>query len=347
MELIELTESDRQNYNSFVAAQESGSFLQSWEWGEWQSAVGRQVKRLKLKVESGDTAATIQLIKMPLPFGKYYLYAPYGPVLAEGESNKLQVASYRYLIEELQKKFVDAVFIRIESKVTFNFQLSTFNSPIYKSANIQPGKTLVIDLTKPEDQLLAEMHAKTRYNIKLAQKHGVEVQDEFVLTNGKGLYAKEAVELIAKTAGRQNYKTQGLGYFEKLVNFFAIQNPKADLKLHIYKALYNKELLTSAIILDFGDTRTYLFGGSSDSHREVMAPHLLHWTAIEDAKKIGIKYYDFWGIETASGQTPGFVRFKLGFSGQTKQYPGAWDIVSRGLYYNLYKGLRYLNRRMR
>ncbi len=341
MQLKELLENEKIEYNNFVAAQEAGSFLQSWEWGDWQVGLGRQVTRLKLQVESGETVGVAQLIKMSLPFGKYYLYAPYGPIIGDG----LRVTCDE-LLQGLQKKFVDAVFIRVEPKE--EGQISKLaNKQVSKTKNIQPGKTLVIDLTKSEEELLADMHHKTRYNIRLAQKHGVEIKDEFHLVNGKGLLAKEAVELIAKTSQRQGYKAQSPDYFEKLISYFAIQNPQGDLKLHVYKALYNKQLLASAIIIDYGKTRTYLFGGSSDQNKNLMAPYLLHFKAMLDAKVAGLTEYDFWGIETAGGDTPGFVRFKLGFStleNAIKEYAGAYDIIFKPFEYWLYGLLRAVNR---
>ncbi len=104
------------------------------------------------------------------------------------------------------------------------------------------------------------MHPKTRYNIRVAEKHGVEVQDEFVITVGKGIYAQEAVELIAETAARQKYKSQGKAYFKKMADFFAVQNNKGSLRLHIYKALHEKQLLASAFMLDFGNTGLICLG---------------------------------------------------------------------------------------
>ncbi len=336
MEIIELSSTEKDQYNRFVAGQTSGSFLQSWEWGEWQAGLGRQVKRLKFKVESGDTAATIQLIKTPLPFGKYYLYAPYGPVMSEkykGESIKL--------LQELRKNFSDAIFVRIEPKI----QSSIFNlqSSIFKSSNIQPGKTLLVDLSKTEDRLLAEMHPKTRYNIKVAQKHGVEIKDEFDISVGHGLFAKEAVQLIAQTAQRQGFKGYSVGYYNKLIDFLAVKN-RGDLQLHIYKAIYQNKILAAAIMLDFGRTRTFLFGGSSERDKNVMAPYLLHWQAMRDAAALGMQAYDFWGTETSSGDMPGFVRFKLGFGGREVEYSGAYDIIINRLWYWAYNLLRAANK---
>jgi lipid II:glycine glycyltransferase (peptidoglycan interpeptide bridge formation enzyme) len=195
-----------------------------------------------------------------------------------------------------------------------------------KTKNIQPGKTLVVDLVFEEEALLAGMHPKTRYNIRLAQKHGVRVEKDLVVTPGHGLYFQEAVELIVATAVRQGYKGHSKKYYESLVDFFAKKNqPVGGVALSVYKALYQNRLLASAIMLDFGSTRTYLFGGSSEEDKQVMAPYALHWQAMLDGKAAGLKFYDFWGLETASGKTQGFARFKQGFGGKAVDYTGAYD----------------------
>ena len=390
LELIELQESQKDEYNHFVATQESGSFLQSWEWGQWQEALGRQVFRYKVLDDSGAQVALIQLIKSPLPFGKYYLYAPYGPVLAKSE----QYQVLGIMNQALQRQFPRAVFIRVEPK----FPLPANGYPLLvKSSNIQPGKTLLVDLTKSEGELLAEMHHKTRYNIRLAEKHGVKIKDEFDISIGNGLFAKEAVNLIVETSKRQGYKGYGKDYYERMIDCLAIHpflssrpSPNASegawrdpssqdgtlvkgfparpagglgsdeltrndktLKLHIYKAIYNNQLLSSAIMIDFpakggsafgGGTRTFLFGGSSESHKNVMAPYLMHWQAMQDAKSAGLETYDFWGTETSKGTTPGFVRFKLGFGGLEKQYMGAFDIILEAFSYKIYKIIRNIKR---
>ena len=89
MEFREVLENQKYEYNRFVTGSESGSFLQSWEWGEWQSVLGRTVYRFKI-LDAGEVQiGSIQLIKMPLPLGKYYLYAPYGPAL----NDKFQISN--------------------------------------------------------------------------------------------------------------------------------------------------------------------------------------------------------------------------------------------------------------
>ncbi len=111
MNLVELSEADKEKYNQFVAANDSGSFLQSWEWGQWQSALGREAKRFFYKDTSsagGNRLGALQVIKMPLPLGRYYWYAPYGPMAR----NQLTILDEVFL-RELGKKLQGAVFIRL------------------------------------------------------------------------------------------------------------------------------------------------------------------------------------------------------------------------------------------
>jgi lipid II:glycine glycyltransferase (peptidoglycan interpeptide bridge formation enzyme) len=400
MQLFIVTEKEKTGYNHFVAAQESGSFLQSWEWGEWQMSLGRQVYRFWIIDDNNyndNRIGLIQLIKMFLPLGKYYLYAPYGPVT----DLRFKIEDLRILTAEIQKKIPGAIFIRVEPK--FVFQISNQQSAITKSVNIQPGRTLVLDLQKSEAELLSAMHPKTRYNIKVAERHGCQIQDEFAITAGHGLYFEEAVNLLVETGKRQGFTNYPKDYFEKMVDYFALHphtkrvgglnllgedkknltqaekefkrssfgvgvNHQSSLKLHIYKAIYQNKLLASAIYIDFGHagrdlnpagrggTRTFLFGGSSENDRNVMAPYLLHWQAMLDAKAAGLSVYDFWGTETSKGEVPGFVRFKLGFaprlssgsaSGTEKIYAGAYDFVIQPWQYGLYKAARRVYRMLR
>jgi peptidoglycan pentaglycine glycine transferase (the first glycine) len=338
MDFIELSKADKGVYNRFVSGCETGSFLQSWEWGEWQEKLGRKAWRFVLK-EGDKIIAAIQLIRMPLFFGKYYLYAPYGPVSDLNQKNE----SFECLQQAIKKKFLDALFIRIEPKgfsLIFNPQL------LKKTANIQPSKTLLVDLTKSEQLLLEEMHPKTRYNIKVAQKHGVDIKDEFSVSVGHGLFFEETLRLIIETSTRQKFNTFPSDYYKEMVDFFAFYKD-SDTRLHIYKAVYDNQLLNVGIFIDFGFVRTFLFGGSSVLNKNVMAPYLMHYQAMLDAKKMGYKIYDFWGLETSGGQLPGFVRFKIGFAPleeSEKSYAGAYDIIQKQNWYRLYTAARKIRK---
>lgn len=334
MKLIELSLSDKEQYNRFVADSPSGSFLQSWEWGQWQEELGRVVYRFFIENSDKQIIASTQFIRMPLWGNKFYLYSPYGPIFTQG-------FNFKVFFESLKNKFPNMVFVRLESRI---LKSGIANLPeAVKSINIQPGNTLVLDLQKSTGELLAQMHHKTRYNIKVAERHGVVVEREFVIHPQGGLYFKEAVEMILKTAQRQNFHTYPHIYYEKLLSFFQLHNP-GEVKVSLYKALYKNCLLAVGIMVDFGTTRTYLFGGSSVEYRNVMAPYFLHYVAFSEAKVQGLTCYDFDGLETSAGKQAEFARFKKGFGGEEKYFEGAFDLIALPVWYNIYKGLRIINR---
>jgi peptidoglycan pentaglycine glycine transferase (the first glycine) len=343
MNIVELSESDKSSYNQFIASQPSGSFLQSWEWGEWQKNWGDQGKKRDIYrfalVDDGEWTMAIQLVKTNLGNrGFYYLYAPYGPVV---EKNfKFQISNFKFLVQKIQKQFSDSMFIRLEPRTV----LEGLGKIGKKTVNIQPGRTLLVDLKKPMEQLLREMHPKTRYNIKIAQRHEVVVEREFDLTVGHGLFFDEAIGLIVETAKRQKYYTHPRPYYEKLINFFAVNNRNGNVRVSLYKAKYQNKILSSAVMVDFGGVRTYLFGGSSMEHRNVMAPYALHSAAIQEAQEQGFLYYDFDGLETSVGKEAQFARFKEGFGGFIAEYPGAYDVIFKPLWYTMYTTLRRGNR---
>jgi len=340
MYFAELTESDKKEYNRFIAANPGGSFLQAWEWGEWQVRLGLTVSRFKITDESGKQIGAVQFVRMPL-FGKYYyLYAPYGPVFAGGESVKYQISNIKKGLQELHKKHPNALFVRIEPQV----KIEGLEQIAKKSTNIQPGITMVVDLKKTDGQLLAGMHHKTRYNIKVAQRHEVEVQSELMVTPGHGLYLKEAIEAILQTQTRQKYRGHTKGYYYGLLDFFALYNSTGAIQVRVYKAIYKQQLLASGIMVDFGHIRMYLYGGSSDELKNIMAPYVLHFEAMKDARELGMTEYDLGGSEVASGGERGFTRFKQGFGGRVIEYAGAYDIIFSKPWYTIYRVFRTANR---
>lgn len=311
MEAIRFTEENKQDYIDFVTANR-GSFLQSWAWGDFQTSQHKTAIRYGFK-DNGKLVGVVQLLKTKVPhLSGYYLYAPYGPI---GAIN----------VEQIKKDFSDCWFIRLEPTEDININGT-------ETQRIQPAKTLITDLTKSIDELQNEMHQKTRYNIKVATKHNVVVEVNEQADN-------DVIQLLTQTSKRQNYHSYPASYYEALIN-----SVDDDAKISVYEARYNNELIAAAIMVDFADTRTYLFGGSTDSNRNVMAPYALHWQAMQDAKEAGFSSYDWWGIETATGKMPGFVQFKLKWSGETRAYPAAIDIIMNSAWYTIYKVLRKLNR---
>ncbi|HEX3095901.1 MAG TPA: peptidoglycan bridge formation glycyltransferase FemA/FemB family protein [Patescibacteria group bacterium] len=333
LEVIRLTENHKSEYSLFVAAQASGSFLQSWSWGDFQSSQGKIAIRYGVFANVDNEkilVGTIQLLQTKIPrLPGYYVYSPYGPIISEEISYHEVIPA---LMEKLKTDFATAWFIRVEPKD----DLPIDGKPCI---HIQPGSTLITDLIATEEELLSGMHQKTRYNIKVAAKHGVAVEKDFNSLSDK--INQQALDLIVQTGKRQGYKAQSKKYYEQLLQFFV---DNKECQVHLYKAVYEGQCVAAAIIVDHGHTRTYLFGGSSNEHRNLMAPYAMHWQAIQDAKNAGLTSYDWWGTETATGATPGFVQFKLRWGGVQKFYAEPRDIVLNNQWYFAYKTLRKVNR---
>lgn len=311
----------------------NASFLQSLEWGEWQKSLGRKAFQYLVTDDSPLLAA--QLIQHQLPLGKYYLYCPYGPVLGKQlavSSEQLAEAS-EALFNQLQQDFPDCLFVKLEP--ISNLALGQMaNVKCQVSTRIQPASTLLLDLTKSTEKLQSEMHTKNRYNIRVAERHGVTIEHGQLIA---GEEVAKIVELICSTTERQDYNGHPRSYYQKFVEFFSSQNSKEELNVQWYAAFLQGQMLAGAIFVDFGDTRDFLFGGSSAEHKEAMASFLMQWQSIQDAKATGLKVYDFGGTETSSGETPGFVRFKLRFGGTQVQHPGAVDATWHNFQYKLFK----------
>lgn len=315
MGLILFTESQQNSFEAALTTNHS-SFLQSWQWGQFQKEQGRIIIRAGWE-ENGKLKLVGQFIEHQIPYLKgTYLYCGYGPVGDMSYTGKLTKSIHNALPQYW--------FIKLEPTKTL--------PELGQSAHrIQPGKTLITNISKSPEELLASMHPKTRYNIKVAQKHNVAIK---VATSPKEY--GQALNLIISTSQRQGFRDHPTSYYEGLIN-------SQVLKPKVYLASHDQQFLSAAIMIDHNDTRTYLFGGSSADNKNLMAPYLLHWQAMMDAKQLGLTNYDWWGIETSKGSAPGFVRFKLGWGGQEVTYPTPQDIVTEPFNYQLYRILRSIS----
>ncbi len=344
MEAIQITADKTQSYDDFVA-KNSHSFLQSSSWGSWQRHLGRECRSYFVLDNTSTPVLSAQFIKHSLPLNKYYLYCPFGPVT----SKQLAVSSEQFsealetLFNQLQQDFPDCMFIKLEPTSSLSlgqmFHLrqgfgGQADVKCQTSSRIQPGSTLLIDLTKSSEDLLKEMHPKNRYNIRVAEKHQVSIK-KIPLENKQEM--QEVVGLICNTTERQGYKGHPKSYYEKFVNFFSNQPKNDGFQIQCYAGYLQEKMLAGALFVDFGDTRDFLFGGSSSEHKEVMASFLMQWQSIQDAKAKGLKVYDFGGTETSSGEIPGFVRFKLRFGGNQVTYPEAVDVSWHNFQYKLFR----------
>jgi len=324
-----------------------GGFLQSVYWRNFQEAVGRKTFELEEKDENGDTLIYAYVIVHKLPIVGNYFYVPRGPILSQKSKVKSQnyISKVKIFFEDLinLSKNNNIGWIRIELNSEEDLKLVKENLPkglkMKKSAaDVQPKEILVMDISGGEEEILSEMKQKTRYNIRLAEKKGVEV---FATHEKK--YINEFLHLVKITSERDRITAHPESYYRKM---FEIIPPEV---LKLYVAEFDGKIIAANLVLFFGHTATYMHGASGDQHREVMAPYLLQWQQIRDAKKAGCERYDFGGVGTMSNDQEskiksweGITRFKTGFAPETKPvcFPGCYDIVLNPARYVSYRILR-------
>jgi len=197
--------------------------------------------------------------------------------------------------------------------------------------DVQPPSTVLIDLNLTPDELLAAMHKKNRYNIRLAERKGVQVRsagdDEL----------DRWYDLYRETALRDRITIHPFRYYHRL---FELARGSTRLSLHLYLAEHENDLLAGIIVAEFGDQATYLYGASSNVKRSLMPNYALQWKAILQAREAGITSYDLFGVPPADDPDHpmhGLYRFKTGFGGRLVHRAGSWDVVIRPMRYNAYR----------
>lgn len=298
-------------------------FLQTKDWARFQEVAGRP---------SLSIAGRAFGLVHSLPLVGKYLYTPRWPLADTGREEMRELLS---VAEQ-----AGCGWIRIEpetQEVLDQWKAETGVQIVKAPHDMQPRENLVIDVTVSEEELLSRMKSKVRYNVRLAEKKGVRV-----LATREQKYQKAFFNLIEATADRQGIRAHPKNYYEKMLQVFPEE------KLTLYAAEYEGEVLAVNLVLFSGDTATYLHGGTSDHHREVMAPVLLQWEQIQEAKRRGCHWYDFGGVslQTELAAWAGITRFKIGFSPETKTvvFPGCYDIIIDDKRYRLYDRLRSLQR---
>lgn len=309
-------ESEKNQYNQLV-----NHPLQSWEWGEFRRSFGQKVVRLgvfdKTKMISG-----YQVIFSPIPKTDYAI----GTILKGPKPDKLMINSLKKLgIEQ------NAIFIKMEPLLLGpdpKIQAFLLDHGCVVGKPLFTKNTFWVDLTKTEEQLLAGMHPKTRYNLRLAQKNGVTVTED----NSPEAF-QSFLNLHFETTEREGFFSHNPAYHQTL---FKIFQPAG--MAHLLIAKYQNQPLVAWLLFEFNHTLYYPYGGSSREHKELMPSYLVMWEAIRLGQKLKCQNFDLWG---ALGENPdpkdpwfGFHRFKQGFGPRPIEFIGTYDLI---LNPNLYK----------
>lgn len=303
-----------------------GGLLQSEAWRAFKGAEGSLTEHFE------GEGLWANVIEHALPFVGNYWYVPRGPVLADA-SSAVQSSEWARILTEAKKRRV--AWIRIEPKNDAELSMIRGWSGTYsvrKSPHdMQPKEILPVNISGDKEKLFENMKPKTRYNIRLAERRGVEISSD---RDEKSL--GEFLRMNRETAIRNHISTHPDRHYRHLLEAF----PKEEIAL--FMAWHEGRALAATIVAFFGDTATYLHGASSDDDRGLMAPYFLQWHAIEAAQRRGCVRYDFGGVDT-DGSVPslsGVTRFKRGFAKNVNavQYPGSYDIIlipSQYIVYNV------------
>ena len=215
------------------------------------------------------------------------------------------------------------------------------------SVDIQPPDSTQIDLTKSEDEILASMKSKWRYNIRLAEKKGVSVKKISGNDSDLSTFLDIFYELYATTAERDGIAIHSKSYYEDLIKKSSdeIALGKDVPEISLYIASHEEDNLAAIITLFSKTESIYLYGCSSNVKRNLMPAYLLQWTAIKDAKTYGSQYYDMYGMPPTDDENHpmhGLYLFKTGFGGKNIHRPGSYDVPTSNFYafYNFAEKLR-------
>jgi lipid II:glycine glycyltransferase (peptidoglycan interpeptide bridge formation enzyme) len=339
MQVLQVT--DAQAWDSALLSMPNPHVLQSWAWGEFKSRHGWNATRL-LWQRDGTTMAAASVLqrKMPrLPLA--LLYVPKGPALDWTQTDLVQ----RVLADLEDFAWRRRAFcVKVDPDVYYGEHAPSFSTRPgcasvtssllqhrgwrYSGEQIQYCNTVLLDLSSSEDELLAAMKQKTRYNVRLAARRGVTIRQ------GTAADLDTFFRLYAETSQRDGFLIRPQAYYDDAWGSF-LDAGLAQLLL----AEVEGETVAGLILFTFGPTAWYMYGASSSRYRRHMPNNLLHWEAIRQTKDAGSTLYDLWGAPDQLDESDpmwGVVRFKLGLGGQLAQGLGAWDFPASRTAYLLY-----------
>lgn len=345
----------------------SGSFLQTPFWCGFKARHGWEYRRLGVSVRSGQGIVpdqSFELAVLSRSFAGGFFSIAYVPLMPRFQYDNpadfpadSSAEIFASLIEELALALrshlprntiavrfdPDAAFSSPDERDSFNRGVSAAARAgrlrIRKSGvDIQPPDTSLVDLTASEDEILARMHQKWRYNIRLSERKGVTIKkyegDDKNLSEKIDIFYK----LTKETNARDGNSSHARSYYQDLIASSASERAGgADAPVvSLYVAEHEGDEIASIMTLFSRDEAVYLYGASGNIKRNLMPNHLLQWTAMRDAKAYGSRYYDLYGMppegKDESHPMHGLYMFKANFGGKIIHRTGSWDVPLRMIY---------------
>ncbi len=344
----------KSEWDQFLAIHHQAHLLQSAAWGEFKTVSGWQAIYV-IQDQNGHKIGA-QILLRSILLGVKIAYLPKGPVFEHTGTNNYPPPwdSFWEEIDTVCHKH-GAIFLKVEPDIwvtaeslresneanevsTCTLIPAAANPPsgfIQSSHSVQPLRTIVVSLQGDDDTILGRMKQKTRYNIRLASKRGVVVQP----SNDLGLFHR----LMEITGERDHFGVHDHRYFSHVYEKFH------SLGLcEMLVASYQSEPLAALMVFAAGTRAWYLYGASSNTHRDLMPTYILQWEAMRWARSLGCQEYDLWGtpdenldtLEANFSQKAdglwGVYRFKRGFGGELRRSAGSWDRIYKRIWYKIY-----------
>jgi len=344
MNISEVTFVDKYEWNKFAVEHYPpvGAFMQTWEWGEFQTDLGRKIGHYIL-MDGEEQIAKFTIVHFKLPLGLSYGYVPRGPIILNtARDPETIIAICKAIREWATKKFPKFIFLRLEpplSSIPKELEQYGFYIPNYY---IQPRYNAVVPLSGNGEDITASFHPSTRSNLRRAEKRGVNViMKDGITPEEYASFGLAMKDTIKRNRGKNVYPHDS--YFRSLLDripFINNLNDKSMLSLGAFYAYREGELASAHFVLFFGKTATYLYGASRTHHLHSKVDTYLHFAAMQEAKKRGFDYYDLGGIDETLWPT--LTTFKRQFRGKEIHYVGNIDIPLRSMLYKIYSFIRRL-----
>ena len=327
-------EKDKKIYKEFLEKHERCNFQQSPEWAKVKSNWINEVVLAEDENKNIIGAVSVLIRKIPI-FG-YIMYSSRGPICDIHDMEVMKQLTDG--IKELAKKYKAIVYKAepdVESsdeefrKVVTNLGYMIKDDAKNFREEIQPRYVFRLDIKgKTEEEIFAGFHSKTRYNVILATKKGVTVKE------GTREDLKDFHRIMVETGARDGFIIRPLSYFEKMYDELAPKHMK------LLMAYYDGKPISGVIPIMYGNKTWYLYGASSNSHRNLMPNYLLQWEMIKIALERKDDIYDFRGVSGVVDENHpqyGLYRFKKGFGATFTEFIGEIYIPFKPFTYSLYK----------
>jgi lipid II:glycine glycyltransferase (peptidoglycan interpeptide bridge formation enzyme) len=347
-----------QTWNGLITSLPLTHLLQTWEWAQVKAKYGwKPMPFVWQSAVSNQPSAAAMILKRTIPIGGFaaklsVLYIPKGPNLDWNDA-----ALRQRVLDDLQAfaKRQGAIFVKIDPDVVLGTGVpgaeEAIENPggqdtmseltrrgwLFSQDQIQFRNTVLIDLAPSEDELLARMKQKTRYNVRLAQKKGVTVR------TGTAADFQLLYRMYAETSVRDGFLIRGGDYYQTVWRAFgqsSIINRQSSMPFsEPLIAEVAGQPVAAISLFYFAGQAIYLFGMSRDEHREKMPNYLLQWEAMRRSKSLGCRSYNLWGAPDEFVESDGLwgvFHFKEGLGGYVSRTVGAWDFPARPVMYKLY-----------